>query len=159
MLTKRLVEKAASTDKPQKLVDDRGLYLYVTPHGTKSWRFDYRLGGKRFMMTFGVFPEVTLDEARKRHLAAWTKLSGGINPIQEKKLEKLGQQLGLGNTFAKIWTAWLDSKKDHRSEVWRQGHQLNFNRDLSPAFGNIPLGDITTEALLGVLEKAENAPA
>lgn len=155
MLTKRLVEKAEPSDKPQKLVDDRGLYLYVTPHGTKSWRFDYRHGGKRFTITFGVFPEVTLDDARKRHLAARTKLSEGINPTHEKKLAKIGQQVGLGNTFDKVWTAWFDSKKERRSEVWRQGHELNFKRDLSPAFGKIPLGDITTEALLGVLEKAE----
>jgi integrase len=153
MLTKRLVDKAAPSDKPQKLVDDRGLYLYVTPHGTKSWRFDYRFGAKRFTMTFGLFPEVTLDEARKRHLAARTKLSNGVNPTQEKKLEKLGQRVGLGNTFDKVATAWFDSKKERRSEVWRQGHQLYLKRDLSPAFGNIPLADITTEALLGVLEK------
>ena len=153
MLTKRLVEKATPTDKPQKLVDDRGLYLYVTPHGTKSWRFDYRFGGKRFTMTFGIFPEVTLDEARKQHLAARTKLAEGVNPSQKKKLEKLSQQVGLSNTFDKVATAWFDSKKERRSEVWRQGHQLYLKRDLSPAFGNIPLADITTEALLGVLEK------
>lgn len=155
MLNKRLVEKALPTDKPQKLVDDRGLYLYVTPSGTKSWRFDYRFGGKRFTVTFGKFPEVTLDEARKKHLSARSRLAEGINPAHAKKLDKLGQQIGLDNTFDKVAAAWFNSKKDRRSEVWRQGHELNLNRDLSPAFGNIPVADITTEALLGVLEKVE----
>ncbi|MFA4968127.1 MAG: tyrosine-type recombinase/integrase [Sulfuritalea sp.] len=155
MLNKRDVERAAPKPKPQKIPDDRGLYLYVTIHGAKSWRYDFRFAGKRFTMTFGIFPEVTLDEARRRHFAARIKLAEGINPAHEKKLNKLGQRVGLGNTFDSVWNAWFESKKQRRSEVWRQGHQLNFNRDLSPAVGNIPLGDITTEALLGVLEKAE----
>lgn len=155
MLNKRLVENAAPKDKPKKIFDDGGLYLFVTPQGTKSWRFDYRYAGKRYTTTFGRFPEVPLDEARRRHFAARVQLAGGVNPAQEKKLKRLGQRIGLGNTFDSVWTAWFDSKKDRRSEVWRQGHQLNFKRDLSPALGNIPLGDITTEALLGVLEKAE----
>jgi len=57
MLTKRLVEKATPIDKPQKLVHNRGLYLYVTPHETKSWRYGYRFGGKRFTMTLASFPK------------------------------------------------------------------------------------------------------
>lgn len=154
MLNKRIVEKALPTDKPQKLFDDRGLYLYVTPKGTKSWRFDYRFGGKRFTVTFGKFPEVTLDEARRRHLGARTSLAEGVNPAAAKKLKKSEQRVGLENTFDKVAEAWFNSKKDRRSAVWRQGHELNLSRDLSPAFGNIPIGDITTEALLGVLENA-----
>src|ERR1035437_4511362 len=102
MLTKRLVERAAPTDKPQKLVDDRGLYLFVTPHGTKSWRFDFRFGGKRFTMTFGLFPEVTLDDARRKHLAARSSLAEGINPTHEKKLEKFEQHINQKNTFEKV---------------------------------------------------------
>jgi len=56
-------------------------------------------------MTFGIFPEVTLNEARKEHLAVRTKLAGGANPSEKKKLEKLGQQVGLSNTFDKVATA------------------------------------------------------
>jgi integrase len=155
MLTKLLVQRATPSDKPRKLADDRGLYLYVTPHGTKSWRFDFRFGGKRFTMTFGVYPEVTLDDARKRHLAARSKLAEGINPVQEKKLVKLEQQIGLKNTFDQVATAWFNSKKNRRSKAWTDGHQRNLKRDLSPAFGKIPLRDITTEALLGLLEKVQ----
>lgn len=155
MLTKRIVEKATPTDKAQKLVDEKGLYLYLSPRGTKSWRFDYRFGGKRFTMTFGLFPEVSLDDVRRKHLAARSKLAEGVNPTHDKRLEKLEQHVGLKNTFEKVAAAWFDSKEERRSEVWRQGHQLNLKRDLSPAFGNIPLGDITTEALLGLLEKVE----
>lgn len=107
MLTKRLVEKVTPTDKPQKLVDERGLYLYVTPHGTKSWRYDYRFGGKRFTMTLGVIPEVSLDDARRRHLAARTKLSEEVNPAQKKRLEKLQQRIGLENTLEQVAAAWF----------------------------------------------------
>ncbi|MCX7164767.1 MAG: tyrosine-type recombinase/integrase [Rhodocyclales bacterium] len=153
MLTKRSVEKEAPSSEPKKVPDAKGLYLFVTPQGSKSWRYDYRFGGKRRTMTFGLFPAVTLDEARNLHFAARSMLSEGRDPMAVRKVGKSERLIGLGNTFDKVWTGWFDSKKERRSEVWRQGHQLNFTRDLSPAFGNIPLADITTEALLGVLEK------
>lgn len=155
MLTKKSVKDSSAGVKPQKLVDEKGLYLYVSTHGTKSWRFDYRFGGKRFTMTFGLYPEVSLDGARKKHLEARSKLADGANPMQEKKLDKLEQRVNLSNTFAQIAKTWFDSKASRRSEVWRQGHQLYLSRDLLPGIGSLPISDITTEALLGVLEQAE----
>ena len=155
MLTKRLVEKVRPTAKPQKLGDAKGLYLYVTPRGTKSWRYDYRFGGKRFTLTLGLFPEVSLDDARRKHLAARVELSDSVNPAQQKKLARLTLRIGLEDTFDQVADAWFASKADHRSEIWRQAHKLNRKRDLSPALGNIPLRDITAEALLATLEKVE----
>lgn len=153
MLTKREVEKAEPSPKPRKIYDGRGLYLFVTPSGSKSWRYDYRFEGSPRTITFGLYPAVTLDEARNLQFAMRVTLSEGRDPMEIRKLEKNQRRIGLGNTFDKVWTGWFESKKERRSEVWRQGHQLNFTRDLSPAFGNIPLTNITTEALLGVLEK------
>lgn len=155
MLTKKIVRDVCASDKPQKLFDEKGLYLYISTYGGRSWRFDYRFGGKRFTLTFGQYPEVSLDEARKKHLEARSKLAGEINPMQEKKLEKLERGVSLRNTFDHVAKAWYASKADRRSEVWKEAHQLYLNRDLLPQVGNLPLSSITTEALLSILEQVE----
>jgi hypothetical protein len=64
MLTERSVSKITAQPKPQK-ADQGGLYLYVTQQGAKSWRYDYRFGGKRFTLTLGLYPDVSLKDARR----------------------------------------------------------------------------------------------
>src|SRR5476649_2495395 len=91
-LTDKAVKALQVTDKPQKFFDEKGLYLYVTEKGLKSWRFDYRFGGKRATVTFGKYPEVSLSLARKKHLEARTNLANGGDPAREKKVQKLERQ-------------------------------------------------------------------
>ncbi|HTO47020.1 MAG TPA: Arm DNA-binding domain-containing protein [Burkholderiales bacterium] len=73
MLTDTKVRQAKAREKPYKLADEGGLYLYVSPAGAKSWRYDYRLHGKRETLTLGRYPDVPLageDGARGRHREA-----------------------------------------------------------------------------------------
>jgi integrase len=155
-LTDRSVKAIEPTDKPQKFADEKGLYLYVSQHGTKSWRYDYRIGGKRATVTFGKYPEVTLANARKKHLEARIKLANGGDPAQEKKVQKLERQNLQSNTFDDVAKIWFESKATRRSQVWREAHTLYLRRDLSPFIGNLPIEEITTETLLAVLEKCRD---
>jgi integrase len=70
MLTVRAVESAKPKDKPYKLADERGLYLYVSPAGGKSWRANYSLNGKQQTRTYGRYPAMSLGDARKAHQTA-----------------------------------------------------------------------------------------
>ena len=79
-LTDKAIKFIEPAEKPQKFADEKGLYLYVTPHGAKSFRYDYRVGGKRATVTFGKYPDVTLADARKKHLAARANLANGRHP-------------------------------------------------------------------------------
>lgn len=153
-LTEQSVKAIRVTEKPQKFSDERGLYLYVTPTGLKSWRYDYRVDGKRVTLTFGKYPDVSLAAARKKHLEARTSLANGADPAQQKKIQKLERSIALSNTFDDVAKAWFDGKKDRRSAVWRETHSLYLRRDLSPFVGTLPLSDISGETLLAVLEKA-----
>lgn len=155
-LTDKSVKAIEPTDKPQKFADEKGLYLYVSQHGTKSWRYDYRVGGKRATVTFGKYPEVTLANARKKHLEARTKLANGGDPAQEKKVQKLERQNLQSNTFDDVAKIWFESKATRRSQVWRETHTLYLSRDLSPFIGNLPIAEITAETLLAVLEKCRD---
>lgn len=153
-LTERVVKALEVTGKPQKFFDEKGLYLYVTEKGLKSWRYDYRIGGKRATVTFGRYPEVALSLARKKHLEARTNLANGGDPAREKKVLKLERQHLLSNTFDDVAKAWYEGKEARRSDVWKESHSLYLRRNLSPFIGNLPLAEISGETLLSVLEKS-----
>lgn len=152
-LTEKSVASIQPSDKAQKFADEKGLYLFVSPVGTKSWRYDYRVSGKRSTLTLGKFPDLSLANARKKHLEARAKLAMGGHPAQEKKIHKLQKQVVQADTFAVTSKLWFDSKKSRRSQVWRDTHNLYLRRDLVPSIGNLPVGEISPEVLLGVLEK------
>ena len=67
--------------KPYKLADGQGLYLEVMPNGARYWRMKYRFAGKERRIAFGVFPEVSLSEARRRREEARAALREGLDPV------------------------------------------------------------------------------
>jgi integrase len=155
-LTDKSIKALEVTDKPQKFFDEKGLYLYVTKGGLKSWRYDYRAGGRRATVTFGKYPEVTIAIARNKHLEARSKLASGGNPALEKKVQKLERQTLLNNTFDEVAQAWFEAKQERRSKVWRETHSLYLRRDLLPYIGNLPITSISGEVLLSLLERSSS---
>jgi hypothetical protein len=153
ILSDRFIRSIEPSEKPQKFADSLGLYLYISPAGTKSWRYDYRIGGKRATITLGKFPEVTLSAARAKHFQARAQLGEGGHPAQEKKIRKLERLSEIANSFDAVSKSWYESKQERRSKIWRDTHTLYLKRDLSPVIGDLPLGEITTEILLAALEK------
>ena len=65
-LSDTAVRKAKPQAKPYKMADGGGMYLEVTPNGSKYWRLKYRYGGKEKRLAFGVYPDITLADARTR---------------------------------------------------------------------------------------------
>lgn len=99
MLTDIKIRAARPEEKPYKVYDSRGLYFYITPKGTKSWRFDYKINNKRKTATLGTYPEVSLAEARLKRDELRIQLSKGM--IEEKKKNVL---------FRDVALRWLESK-------------------------------------------------
>ena len=79
-LTAVQVKEAKPLDKDQKLSDGEGMYLLVKVNGKKYWRMDYRFSGKRKTYALGVFPIVSLKEAREGRYEARRLLSEGLDP-------------------------------------------------------------------------------
>ncbi|PQV52175.1 tyrosine-type recombinase/integrase [Paraburkholderia sp. BL21I4N1] len=150
-LTNIEINQAKSNGKPYKLPDGNGLYLYVTPTA-RSWRFDYRIGGRRGTVVYGLTTELTGPQARERHREAKRLLASGTDPATHKKLEKLALNASFGNTFEATAKHWYDSKSPLRSKPWQEAHSLYLRRDLNPVIGNVPLEQIDARALLNALE-------
>lgn len=101
-LTARQVDTAKPKEKPYKLSDGGGLYLEVTPNGSRYWRMKYRINGKENRLSFGVYPTVLLASARDKRDKAKKVLADGGDPGEVKKAEKLAQKLSIDNTFEAI---------------------------------------------------------
>src|SRR5450830_412422 len=152
-LTDLKIQSIKATPKMQKISDGNGLYLHVSTSGTKSWRFDYRFGGKRYTLTFGKYPLISLATARIKLSDTKRLLLEGIDPGAILKAKKEKTRAATHDTFQIIASTWYDSKKNNRSEAWREGNKLYLERDLYPAIGHFSIKEITSKMLLDVLEK------
>lgn len=111
-LTARQVETAKPKDKSYKLSDGGGLYLEVTASGSRYWRLKYRYGGKEKRLAFGVYPEVSLAEARDKRDVAKKVIAAGNDPGEIKKAEKIAHKISFENTFEAIAREWHQHKAD-----------------------------------------------
>ena len=109
--------------KPQRVFDGGGLYLEVASSGGKLWRWKYRYAGKEKRLALGAYPEVSLAEARVKHVDARKVLSSGIDPGEQRKVEKLTRGGRLENSFGAIALEMLAmrGKKNAKSTAVRNG--------------------------------------
>ena len=88
-LTDRKRQKVKSLRYARKIVDGRGLYLLVVPHGGRYWRYNYRLIGKQKTLALGIYPDVSLAKARARHEVARRQLAAGFDPAAQRRALRL----------------------------------------------------------------------
>src|SRR5258707_6948033 len=135
MLTDKAVKaaKPASGNRYRKLADRGGLYLFCTVDGMRSWRYDYRLAGVRKTFTIGLYPEVSLAEAREYHSDARKLVGLGQCPVLIKRRKRQAAILGAENTVKALGEAWYAELAPHKSESWRDGHRRRLDKYIYPA--------------------------
>jgi len=150
-LTDTTIRHAKPTDKPQKLFDGSGLFLFISPNGAKSWRLKYRFQGREKLLTLGTYPQLSLREAREQSTDARKQLSGGIDPAAEKKAKAQSVQ----ESFKAVALEWLENQKP----VWSAGYvsmtTKRLEKNIFPFLGTRPINEITPPELLAVLRKIE----
>ena len=128
------VRNAKGKDKPYKLSDGGGLYLLVNPNSSKYWRLKYRLHGKEKTLSLGVYPGVSMAEARQEANKAKKLIREGVDPVIRRRQEK---HTKTANTFRNIAEEWLTKQKgswtkDHTARVSR-----TLERDVYPQYRGI----------------------
>ncbi|MGF6465257.1 tyrosine-type recombinase/integrase [Paraburkholderia youngii] len=154
-LTDLKIRNAKPTDKQQKLFDERGLYLLVTPAGGKWWRLKYRFGGKEKSLSMGVFPQVTLKEARERRDAARMQLAKGKDPSVERKLERDGAAERAANSFEAVAREWFAKYEPGWAKSHAEKVMGRLEKDVFPWLGGRPIAEITAPEVLAVLRRVE----
>jgi len=158
-LTDTTVRTAKAKDKQYKLSDAAGLYLLVQPNGKKYWRLKYYFAGKEKLLSIGVYPVVSLSEAREKSLLAKKQLANDIDPSEHKKEQKLKNSVNAENSFKNIAIEWHNNQK-HR---WTARHATYVLRrieaDIFPTLASRPINEIKAPELLAVLRLIETRGA
>jgi integrase len=153
------IRRAKPEAKTYTLGDGQGLSLLIEPNGSKSWRFRYRYAGKPKMISLGVYPTITLADARSRRDDARKLVAEGKNPSEVRKEQKIALQTESESAFEKIATEWHQMK----SAKWSTGYASDimeaFQNDIFPYVGTRPIGEIKPLELLNVLRKIEKRGA
>jgi integrase len=158
-LTDTAIRNAKAADKPYKLADEKGLFLLVNPTGGKWWRLKFRVGGKEKLLSLGVYPDVTLKEARDKRDTARKQLTQGIDPGEQRKVMKAVQADRAANSFEVVAREWY--AKQAPSWATNHGDRVirRLERDIFPWLGGRPIAEINAPELLGALRRIENRGA
>lgn len=153
------IKNKKPADKPFKMADEKGLFLLVHPKGSKYWRFKYSILGKEKLLAFGVYPEVSLAEARIQRDEARKHLANGVDPSLLKKTAKQAAITASENSFQAIAQEWYVK----HSVRWVPSHHLKIirrlERDVFPWIGSRPIAQITALEFLTVLRRVESRGA
>ncbi len=154
-LTDTQCRKAQPAEKDYKLADAGGLYLFVTAKGAKSWRMKYRFAGKEKRLTFGLYPEVSLLEARDRRDEARRYLRDNRDPGIEQHKRRAASHAAAGATFEKVGRAWWENQLPRWSAKYAKKLLRALERDIFPDLGKLPIVDIDGQMVLRALRKVE----
>ncbi len=152
MLSDVTIKAAKPREKPYKVWDERGLYMLVTPTGSRLWRFRYRLAGREKLISFGDYRDVPLKRARERRDEARQLVADGIDPSAERQAERAAA----ADTFKAVAEEWLAMQAKTLAEETVSIHRGRLYSTLFPAFGNRRVNDIKAPDLLAVLRRVES---
>ena len=152
-LTDIAVKKAKPILKAYRLADTGGLFLFVTPAGGKSWRWKYLVDGKQKLMTFGLYPDVSLAQARELRDAARRQKNKGVDPMAERKTVKLVRRVASENSFATVGKAWFTQWKGDRNARHADYTLRRLETNVFPEIGARPVSDIQTLELVAMTKK------
>lgn len=158
-LSNAAVKAAKALQKPYKLADAQGLYLHVMPTGARYWRVKYRFAGKEKLLALGVYPEVTLADARGLRDAARAQLRAGVDPAGQRKADRRATRERHGNSFQAVAREWVEQ----RAGLWKASHSArvlgSLEANIFPDLGDRPVSEITARELLQSLRSIEKRDA
>lgn len=155
-LTDVAIRNSKPKDRLYKISDGGGLQLHVTPNGSRLWRLAYRFAGKQRELSIGVYPTVTLGDARIARDAAKRQIATGVDPSQQKQVEKAQRRIAAESTFKIV-------AEEYRSKLVREGkaeqtmdkYRWILEDLMYPFIGDRPIGEISAPELLKVLRRIE----
>jgi integrase len=151
MLSNAAIKAAVPRAKPYRLYDERGLHLLVMPRGGRWWRIKFRFEGKAQMLSLGVYPDVSLKDARDRRDEMLRDRANGINPAAKRRAEKQRS----ADSFEAVAREWFGK----HSHTWVESHSSKVIRRLElylfPWIGRHPIARLSAPDILRCLRRVE----
>lgn len=158
-LTDPIIKAVKPKEKPYSLPDGHGLVLLVQPSGAKWWRYRYRFNTTAKMLSMGVYPDVTLKEARNQQARFRELLSQGIDPSQYRQEQKQHKAIAAENSFESIARLWWNHWQHGKTERHANYTIRRLEADVFPIIGNKPITEITAPILLMAIKRIETRGA
>ncbi len=159
MLTDLACKRAAPRDRDWKLADGGSLYLLIKPSGTKSWRWKYRFGQKEKQLTLGLYPAVSVTQARRARDSARQQLREGIDPGVVRQQAKARASTAALDSFEAIARAWHVGKATTLTDRYAGQVMDRLEADIFPRFGRLPIAEVTPPIVLAAIRKIEERGA
>ena len=158
-LTSLAVKQAQPAGKTKRLYDERGLYLEISPAGGKWWRLKYRFAGKEKRLSLGVYPDISLKEARAARDEARRLIAQGVDPSARRKEISRQRVVDAENSFEVVAREWFQKQ----APIWSDIHQKNviskLEKNIFPYLGHDTVAAVSAPNLLRVLRKIEERGA
>ncbi len=158
MLTDTTVRQSKPKDKPYKLTDGGGLYLLINTTG-KYWRLNYRFAGKQKTLALGVYPSISLIDARKRRDQAKVLLANDVDPSESRKEQKLQKAILANNSFEAVSRLWWGHWKHDKTERHTNYTIRLMEADIFPSIGHKSVNELTAAQFIAVVREIESRGA
>ncbi|ARN73613.1 tyrosine-type recombinase/integrase [Oceanicoccus sagamiensis] len=158
-LTDSKIRNLKPRDKTYRVADEKGLYLEVFPNSSKYWRHKYRFNGKEKRLAYGVYPEVTLKEARSKRDTSRKLLEHDTDPGAAKLAKKAAISEAAANSFQIVALEWYEKQKPTWATSTAKKRKALIDNDLIPWLGKRPVSDISAAEILTTLQRIENRGA
>ncbi len=158
-LTNIKCQNAKPKEKTYKMFDGNGLFMEIRKNGSKYWRFKYRYLGKEKLLSFGVYPEISLSEAREKCQDARKKLAEGTDPSAAKKEARRLAKINAENSFEVIARQWHETFKDKWTDRHANTVIRRLEMDMFPEIGSLPIAEIKPAHIIDALKKVQKRGA
>lgn len=158
-LKEMTIRNAKPREKAYKLADEKGLYLFIKPNGSKAWRLKYRFLGKEKTLSIGLYPDVSLSDARNARDNARKQLADKIDPGLAKQVSKRSAKEAAENSFEVIAREWYTKFSTKWSPSHGERILRRLEKDIFPWLGKRPIAEIAAPELLSVLRRMESRGA
>ncbi len=156
-LTAIQVQNAKPKESSYKIFDGGGLFLHVTPAGGKHWKMKYQKNsGKESLLSFGAYPAITLEQARKMREEAKARKAVGIDPGEARRREKADRVIVAENTFEVVARDWLEVYATKVKSNTFDGVKSLLERLVFPLIGRIPVRELKAPDVLSMLRRLES---
>jgi len=158
-LTDISIKRAKPAEKAYRMFDGGGLYIEVTPTGGKLWRYKYRFNAREKCLALGKYPEISLQEARRRHFEARDKLARDIDPSVAKKAAKAAKRELAENSFEALAREWFENWRLDKVEIYARKLMMQLEKDVFPYIGKTPIAELKAPDILSVCRRVETRGA
>jgi integrase len=149
------IKRARANDRPYRMSDGGGLFLWITPAGGKLWRWKYRHEGLEKLMSFGKYPDVTLTVAREKHGEARKLLATGSDPMVRRKTEKMAERVASENAFASVAAQWMEHWQDGKSPRHVDSTRRRLASNILPSLGSLQTAEIEAPDVVAMVRAIE----